>query len=142
MTDPQPRLVAVYDTIGDARPAAEVARRAGAAADTIRIAASLDRVVALAGEMREEMDHTLAGPGNVGPFTQEMQRGMTVGAITGAVIGFVIALPFAAIPFGDWSVLIRLLVVAIVGLALGGTVGWIVGGGFGADRPEEPLAAE
>jgi hypothetical protein len=142
MTATQPHLVAMYPTLDDARAAADLAARAGADPNDIRIDEPLDRVAALQGEMREEMDHTLAGPGNVGPFTQEMQRGMTAGAIVGAVVGLVLALPFAAIPFLDWDLWLRLLVAAIVGLALGGTVGWILGGGFAANRPEERLAAE
>ncbi len=32
--------------------------------------------------------------------------------------------------------------VAIVGATLGATAGWVIGGGFGADRDDETLAAE
>jgi hypothetical protein len=135
------RLVGVYEDADAARAAAQVARRAGADPDDIRIGERLDRVVSLEGEMREEMDRTVAGPGNVGPFTKEMWRGMHIAIPIGAVVGLLLALPIAAIPF-DFPVWARLLVCGVVGLSVGATVGWVVGGGFGAKRGEEPLAAE
>jgi hypothetical protein len=136
------RLVGVYDSVPAARAAAEAARRAGVDPSDIRVGQSLDRVVSLEGEMREEMDKSLTGPGNVGPWTKEMLRGMGAGIAVGAVIGAVAALPFAAIEFGDLTLATRLLLVAVVGAFVGATAGWIVGGAFGAKRPEEPLAAE
>jgi hypothetical protein len=92
--------------------------------------------------MRQEIEHTVLGPGNVGPFTKEMTQGMSLGAVVGGVIGLVVALPFAALSFGGWPLWLRFLLVAIVGAAVGSTVGWIVGGGFGARRPDAPLAAQ
>jgi hypothetical protein len=71
-----------------------------------------------------------------------MAKGMTLGTVVGAVVGLVVALPAAAIEFGGWPLWARLLVVAIVGAFVGGTVGSIIGGGFGANRPDDTLAAE
>jgi hypothetical protein len=136
------RLVGVYRSESEARAAAEAACRSGADPADVRVGDPLDRVVSLEGEMREEMDHTIAGPGNVGPFTPEVQRGMSIGVFVGALVGLVLALPLAAIPFGDVAVWLRVLLVAVVGVVVGGTVGWVLGGGFGAKRGEEPLAAE
>ncbi len=136
------RLVAVYESSEAARAAAAAALQAGATSDAVRIDNDLDRIVSVRGEMHEEMEHSLMGPGNVGPFTKEMTKGMLVGAIAAAVIGALIALPFATFAFGGWPAWLRVLVVTLVGAVVGGTVGWIVGGAFGARRPDEPLAAE
>jgi hypothetical protein len=135
------RLVGVYDSEVVARAAARAAERAGADPADIRIDEDLDRVVSLEGEMREEMDKTIAGPGNVGPFTKEMTKGMSIGIIVGGAIGILLSLPFAAIDFG-MGVWARFVVVAAIGLFVGATAGWIIGGAFAARRPEDALAAE
>jgi hypothetical protein len=135
-------LVGVYRTGEQARRAAERALRAGADPADIRIDENLDHVVSIDSEMREEMDHTIAGPGNVGPFTKEMTKGMLVGILVATPLGALAALPFAAIEFGDMTLPSRLLIVAVVGALVGATVGWVVGGAFAARRGDEPLAAE
>jgi hypothetical protein len=136
------RLVAVYGSERSARAAAAAARSVGASPDDIHVGATPDQIASVKGEMREEMDRTIAGPGNVGPFTPKMAKGMTVGAVLGALFGLVMALPLAIVDFGGWPTWLRLIVVAVAGVAAGATVGWIVGGGFGAERPDDPLAAE
>lgn len=142
MAMPEARWSAVYDTRERAQQAAEAARRAGAPTGEVRIGDELDAVVALQGEMREEMEHTIAAPGNVGPFTKEMTKGMVPGMVLGGAIGAVLALPLAAIELGGWPLWLRLVVAAGIGALVGGTVGWILGGSFGARRGDEPLAAE
>ncbi len=142
MADRTARLVAVYRSERTARAAVDAAIRAGAAPNDVRIDDDLDAVVSLEGEMREEMEHTFVGPGNVGPFTKEMSKGMLVGIAVGAVIGLVAALPFAAIRFGGWGLGARVVLLAICGAFVGSTVGWVVGGAFAARRPGERLAAE
>lgn len=136
------RLVGVYESEGDARAAAAVARRVGAPEVSIRIERAVDRLASVQGEMREEMDHTVAGPGNVGPFTKEMGRGMVLGIVVGGVLGALVALPFAALEFGGFAWWARVLTVVVAGVLVGATAGWVIGGGFGARRPEEALAAE
>jgi hypothetical protein len=135
------RLVAVYDSEDDARAALRSLERAGIESGDVRVADPRDRLAAIEGEMRGEVMHSVAGPGNVGPFTKEMAQGSVLGVLVGGVIGLVIALPFAAIDFGFvwWG---RMLLLAIVGAVVGATIGWIIGGGFGAKRPDEPLAGE
>ncbi len=136
------RLVAVYENRDAALLAAEAARNAGAPPDEVRVDEDLDRVASIQGEMRQELEHTVLGPGNVGPFTKEMTQGMTLGAVVGGALGSVVALPFAALSFGGWPLWLRLVIVVVVGAVVGSTVGWIVGGGFGARRPDAPLAAQ
>jgi hypothetical protein len=136
------RVVGIYESEQAARDAAAAARAAGAPPEEIHVGEPLDRIASVQGEMRAEMDHTVAGPGNVGPFTKEMQKGMTFGVVLFGAIGLMIALPFALIEFGGWSWPTRLWIVALVGLLVGATAGWVIGGGFGALRPEEQLAGE
>jgi hypothetical protein len=69
-------------------------------------------------------------------------KGMTMGVTAGTVIGALLALPFAAIHFGDFSLLARLIVVAIAGAVCGATAGWLLFTAFATRRPDEPLAAE
>lgn len=133
------RLIAVYESEQQARAAAEAARRAGAS-DDIRIGAPEDRIVAVEAEMREDLDQSVV-PG-AGPFTKDMTKGVTLGTVVGGAVGLVCALPFAAINFGDWPLWARLVTVAIVGVAVGATVGFLIGGYFGAERPGEPLVTE
>jgi hypothetical protein len=145
MAEPQTpplRLLAVYETDDEARRIARRLADGGVVESEIRVDEPLDHVVSVTGEMREEMDRTIAGPGNVGPFTPKMRKGMSVGTAVGAGVGLLCALPFAAIGFGGWPLWLRLIIVAIVGVSAGATVGWVVGGGFGSERPEEELAAE
>jgi hypothetical protein len=136
------RLVAVYDSESDARAAGAALMRAGIDGSQLMVNRDVDRLASVGGEMRQEMDETMLGPGNFGPFTRDMSRGMLLGTVVGGAVGLVLALPFAAFSFGDWPVWARLLVVAIVGIAVGSTVGWLLGGGFGAERASEQLAAE
>ncbi len=136
------RLVAVYDTDADARTAVRALQQAGVDVAQVRVGDDRDHIAALEGEMRAEISNTLAGPGNVGPWTKEMSEGSLLGVVVGGAIGVVLALPFAAIGMGSLMLWARLLVCAIVGAIIGATAGWIIAGGFAAKRPDEPLAAE
>lgn len=141
MANEPTRLVAVYDGENEARRAVHALEEAGLAA-RVRVADPADLVASLNGEMRAETARSYAGPGNVGPFTKEMAQGSLLGVIVGGAAGVLLALPFAAIPFGGMALWTRLLTVAVVGAVIGATIGWIVIGAFAARRPEEPLAAE
>lgn len=136
----EPRqVVAVFRTPEAAQTAADAARRAGAS--EVRVDSERGDVLSLQSEMRDEMEHTFIGPGNVGPFTKEMSKGLGAGAIIGGLVGAVIALPFVAIDFGLplWQ---RVVIALVVGAFAGSTVGFVLGGGLGARGPAEPLAAE
>jgi hypothetical protein len=132
----------VYDDEHSARRATRALVDAGMRPADITLDDAHDHIASVSGEMRSEFEHTVAGPGSVGPWTKEMTKGMLLGTVLGALIGVVLAVPFAAIPFADLEWWARLFIVMIVGAAIGGTTGWMIGGAFGAKRPEEPLAAE
>jgi hypothetical protein len=134
------QVLAVFDDEQDARQAASALRRAGVGHD-VRVGSRRDEQASLQSEMQEEMEHTFLGPGNVGPFTREMAKGAVLGTFGVALVGAVAALPFGLIDFGPelWQ---RLLIAAFVGGFAGATLGFVVGGGFAATGPAEPLAAE
>ncbi len=135
-------VIGVFRSREDADAAARAAQRAGAHPAAIRVASRDDEVRELQAEMLHEQETSIMGPGNVGPFTREMQRAMLPLAIIGFVVGAVVALPLAAIEFADFALGGRLLLVAVVGGVVGALVGFLFGGMYGARRPEEPLATE
>lgn len=132
------RVVAVFNTREDADAAARAAREAGA--QEIRVGDERDAAVSMTGEMREEVEHTFVGPGNIGPFTKEMAKGHRVGIPLGTAIGTVIALPLAFLPIGTAGIVVKLILAAIVGAIAGFTVAFVAAGGFA--KPPAPMAAE
>jgi outer membrane lipoprotein SlyB len=134
-------VMAVYPDEAQARRAAEALRRSGIASE-VRIGERADEQQALRNEMQEEMEHTVAGPGNVGPFTKEMTKGAGIGTMTATAFGAIAALPFGLLEFGPtlWQ---RFLVAAVVGAVAGATVGFVAGGGLSMVGPAAaPLSAE
>lgn len=134
------QLIAVYDDEDHAERIAAVLVEAGFDPRRVRTENPEDHIASVKGEMRSEMLRTVAGPGN-GPWPKEMAKGMMLGAIVGGAIGLVLGLPFAAFDLG-LSVPARFALLAIVGISVGSTFGFVIGGGFGARRPNTPLAAE
>lgn len=136
------KIVAVFSDERAAQAAAEAARRQGVEAGAIHIGSALDERHALQAEMREEMEHTTVGAGNIGPFTKEMTKGLSFGVAVGAVVGVVLALPAAFLFFTEEQLFVRLVIAVFVGAAAGATVGFVAGGGLAAKGPVEQLAAE
>jgi hypothetical protein len=136
------RLIAVYDSEGDARTAVRTLEHAGVDVAQVRIADDRDHLAAVRGEMRGEVANAVGGPGNVGPFTREMTRGSLLGLVIGGVIGALLGLPLAVIGIGEMSAVASTLLAVGTGVVVGATAGWIIFGAFAARRPEEPLAAE
>ena len=135
-------IVGVFRTPEAARAAADDAARARTTTATApRVGAPGDDVASLKAEMREEMQHTTAGAGNVGPFTKEMTKGLSAGVLVGTVVGAVLALPLGFIDFMSLALPARLVIAAAVGAAAGATVGFMAGG-FAAKSPSQRLAAE
>jgi hypothetical protein len=136
------RLVAVYDSEQDARSAVEALQRVGVTRHDLRIADPRDRIASVKGEMRSEVNNAFPGPlAAPGPHTKEMSEGSLLGLVLGGVVGALLLLPFAAV-FGGMVWWGRVIIVVVVGIFVGSTLGWVIGGGFGAKRPDEQLAAE
>jgi hypothetical protein len=135
-------VIGVFPSEREAQEAARAAQRAGADPSVIRIGDRSDHVTSLQAEMHDEMEQSVMGPGNVGPFTKEMSKAMVPATVIGMIVGALVGLPFAAIHFGGLDAWARILIVVLVGAAVGATVGFQIGGMYGAKRPEEPLGAE
>ncbi|HVX19493.1 MAG TPA: hypothetical protein VHA73_15835 [Acidimicrobiales bacterium] len=132
------QAVAVFDGERAARDAVQALVAAGVRREAIRVGAERDRRAALRGEMREEADHTFAGP--AGALPKEATRGAVAMALVGGGAGGVIGALISLIPFGGhWWV--RLVILVTVGIAAGSTIGFIAGGGAMARGPAEPPAA-
>lgn len=134
------QVLGVFRDRGSAQAAADAA--AGIASRPPRTGQDEDEVASLKAEMREELDNSVVGAGNVGPFTKEMTKGLLVGTILGVVAGFVVTVPLGFVPLGSIGLLPRLLIAAIIGGFAGATMGFVAGGGLGAKGPAQPLAAE
>ena len=134
-------IVGVFRSRESAQAAADDAARVASTGVAPRVGEAGDDVASLKAEMREEMQHTTAGAGNVGPFTKEMTKGLSTGTIVGAIAGAVLALPLGFIEWEPISLVLRLLIAAAVGATTGATIGFMAGG-FTAKGPGLPLAAE
>lgn len=137
------RIVATYRTPEEAQRALEAARRAGFDA---RPGGAADRRGAVRGEMADELESTVAGPGSVGPFTKSMSKGLARWVPLGAVLGAVGGLLVGLLPWpGDLDVGLRMVLGAVIGAFAGGTIGFTVGGFVRPERrgeDERPLEAE
>ena len=139
-------IVGVYADPAMAESVARRVRDLGIPVSAVRVGGAGARVESMKAEMREEVDNAFIGPGNVGPFTKEMSKGVVrqtfVWTIALAIVGCLLALfdwPGSDLDFGT-----RLIIAALVGAATGATIGFVWGGARGAMR--EPsghnLAAE
>ncbi|HJP64702.1 MAG TPA: hypothetical protein VKA30_00190 [Actinomycetota bacterium] len=133
-------VVGVFRDRAGAERAVAALRQAGMGSATIRIDRERDEVTSLRGEMREEVDQMVTGPG-VGGVTKEAQRTLARTVPLFAAIGAVVLLPLAFLPIDlHWAA--RLILAALVGAVAGSVYGFVVGGGLGMKRPTASLAAE
>lgn len=86
-----------------------------------------DRIAVLRGEMRDEIDSTVMGPGPVGPFTKGQSRGIVKWAPIGAATGALIMVAIAALV---WPTALGFIWLGIIGAAAGATLGFTAGGAF------------
>jgi hypothetical protein len=133
-------VVAVFRDRGAVQGVLRALRGLGIPDGSIRINRERDEVASLRGEMREEMDQTVTGPG-VGPFTKEVRRSIERMVPLCAAIGAVVLLPLAFLPIHlHWAA--RLVLAAVVGAMAGAAYGFVLGGGFGMKPRTTRLAAE
>ncbi len=135
------RVVGVFRDAHAADEAAAVARAAGA--EEVHVGASEDEVAAVRSEMREE-----AAEASPGFSTPEMARSVLFWTVIAALVGAAVAVPVGIIDTGNLPMATRLLIVALVGAAIGGTIGFFFAattgvGFFGRHRTgHSDLAAE
>src|ERR687891_234867 len=137
------RLVATYERPGDARRAMDEARRAGFEAVPGH---AVDRRGALRGEMADELESTVVGPGSVGPFTKSMSKGLARWVPLGTVLGVIGGALLGLLPWpGGLDVVPRLILGGVTGGSAGEPVGFPPGGFVRPERrheDERPLEAE
>ena len=126
------KIVAVFPDATTADAVARDLRGATGTAD-VKVATTESRQASLRAEMREEVEHTVLGPGSVGPFTREQARSVAYWTVICTLVGAVVALPLAFLPFVDASIGMKVLVVALVGAACGATFGFLLGGRWGGE---------
>ena len=127
-------IVAAFESDSAARRAAEAVERAGVDASRIRVGSDADERAELQAEMKEEMELSMMGPGNFGPFTKEMQKGLGAGMAIAIPVGVILGVVVAALPIWGTApsvdLWMRVLIGAAVGAAGGATLGFVLGGGW------------
>jgi len=82
--------------------------------------ADQEEINALRQEQRDEVEGTMIGPGNVGPYTKGANQGLVkwipAGIILGAIVGAILGFALDAVAVG-----------IIVGVVAGGTIGLTAG---------------
>jgi hypothetical protein len=127
---------AIFPTEERARAAAAVLEREFAGEVTRDEA--IDRKAALRAEMRDEVEATVVGPGNVGPFTKGMTRGIALWLPVATVVGAAIGVGLALLPWAaGLSTVARVVAGLVIGGLAGATAGFVIGGGFRPRREEE-----
>ena len=124
-------LRATYRSRSQAKRAAEDVRRLGFEPS---LDAAADERAVLRAEMRDEVESAVVGPGNVGPFTKSMTRGIVAGVPVAAVIGAVLGGLIGLVPWGSG---LSTFLKVILGIGIGGFGGAVVGfmlGGFVKSR--------
>lgn len=130
MTDK--RLIGVYRDDEAASRAAEAAERNGGR--NVVYGARVDAVDSLQNEMREELEHTIVGPGSVGPFDKESTKGMARWVPACTIGAMVLSIPLVFIRMGELAFATRLGIVLACAAAAGSTVGFVAGMAMGGKR--------
>ena len=132
---PDHELLVVFRNAASAQRAQDELEAAGVPGGVIGVGDQHDQLLALRAEMRDEADSSIT------PLTNDAARGFVAVTIVFAVIGAVVAAPFAFIDFG-LTFGGRVILLVGVGVAFGVTVGIVVGPALAAKRPAEPSAVD
>ncbi|HVL65584.1 MAG TPA: hypothetical protein VM573_10495 [Actinomycetota bacterium] len=126
-------LIVTLEDEEQARRVVDSLSSAGLSAD-ITLNSHEDQRAALRGDMRDELDATVIGPGNVGPFTKGMSKGVvkwtTICGIVGIAAGILLALLV-------WRSGLGVAVMAAIGGTAGATLGFSTGGFLGPRAEQE-----
>lgn len=147
MTDPRftneadRDLLVVLPTREEAEEAVRQLVAAGISEDDVQIDQEPDRVASLRAEMHQELSQAWVVPNAGVAYTKEAARGLVAGNVIGIALGVAAAFPLALLPVGN-SYWVRFLIFAVVGAAMGGTIGLVAGPGVASTRPNDPPAIE
>lgn len=108
---------------------------AGVPQDELVVDAEGDRGGALRRAAYAEEDRMMAGPAV--PATGPMVKGAAMGILIGSVLGGLLFLPVAALPFSDMEWAVRLVVTGLTGAVAGGAAGAVYFGSRVAEVEEE-----
>lgn len=128
-------LAATFPDAASAERAAAVVRDEERAASVAVGTRGAERE-ALYAEMRDEVEATVVGAGNVGPFTKGMTKGIVTWVPIGTIAGALIGLLFGFVPWPNVGTGLRFVIWAVAGAFAGATAGFVVGG-LAKPREEE-----
>ncbi len=140
----QHNVEATFEDEAEANRAAEAVREAGVDG-SVTVDRPEDKSAVLRAEMRDEVEGLVGGPGNIGPFTKSMTKGIAIAVPIGTAVGVVLGALVGLIPWGETlDLLPRMLIGAGIGAAFGATTGFVIGGGLKTriDREGEQFDAE
>ena len=127
-------IIAAFEDDAAAHRAAEAVKQAGVEATRVRVGSEGDQRAELQAEMKEELENSIIGPGNFGPFTKEMQKGMGIGMAIAVPVGVVLGVIVAVLPIWGTAPGLDTFTRVLIGLAVGGaggmTMGFVLGGGW------------
>lgn len=135
------RLVAVFATDEGAERAIEQAVEAGVARDEIQMGDAAERA-SMRAEMRQELEGSLLNAQAVIALPKEAAKGAGATAILYGVACALAMMVLAPFLLTEMSLVARLVILGGIGFVAGSTIGIIVGPGFSAKGPNEPIAAE
>lgn len=136
------RLVAVFPDRQSAERAVEDAVGAGARRSDIRIGEEMDERAAMRGEMRQELEGSFVSAQGAFAYPKEAWKGGAVMTLLCAAACAVLLMLLAPFVLSGLGLGLRLLILGGIGLVAGSTIGIIVGPGFSAKGPNEPMATE
>lgn len=135
------RLVAVFSTGDDAERAIERAVDAGVSRDDIQMGDAAERA-SMRAEMRQELEGSLISPQAAVALPNEAAKGALGTSLLYGVACAVALMVLAPFLLDDMNLLGRLAILGGIGFVAGSTIGIVVGPGFAAKGPNEPIAAE
>ncbi len=136
------RLVAVFPDRQLAERAIEDAVGAGASRSEIRIGEDVDERAAMRGEMRQELEGAVLSAQAVIALPKEAAKGTAAMILLYGVACAAALMLLTPFLLTDLSIPLRLLILGGIGFVAGSTIGIVVGPGFSAKGPNEPIAAE
>ena len=138
--DTRRKVVGTFSDEQAARRAVAQIERSGFAR-RVSLGTNDDKRDVLRAEMRDEVERTTMGPGNVGPFTPSMRKGLHVGLPLGTAVGAVLGVLLGLIPMGSLtegvSLPLRLVIGAVAGAAAGATLAFVAFPAVKAGRDQE-----